>query len=358
MNFRSSLPPFAALLVLLASAGCAADTTADDDALASESSESDLSASRIQQLGTIASGTTKTASYTSSPLYRAYSFTAKKGDSVDIWVRSANGDAVAWLLRANNASIVRNDDATAATQDAHLTAKIGSDGQYFIAFKEAKGRNADFTVSFTNKPASSGNDAGAPDSGGGGAPNNDAFDPTSCTGGAPLDLVSKFAPGASEAVLSPYQIVLRKRQCNSVTGCSPWQATTEHAGPSGHGQATLAVNPVRFVLVGDEASSAYGTAHIKLGTECALGSGTLSCNDYYVTETSHGAWPFLVGPRERHYRVGNDGVGSYHIEGDSVKLAGVITNHCARLTAHPTAPDPIYPDAPYVDFEAAILIRY
>jgi hypothetical protein len=356
MTFRSALPPFVALLALVASAGCAVDTSNEDGTLAPESSESDLSASRIQQLGTITSGTTKTASYTSSPLYRAYAFTAKKGDSVDIWVRSSNGDAVAYLLRSNNASIVRSDNASAATQDAHITATIAADGTYFIAFKEAKGKNADFTVSFTSTPASSGNDAGA-DSGGGGAPSNDAFDPASCSG-APLDFVSKFAPGASEAVLSAYQIVLRKRQCNSVTGCSPWQATTEHSGPSGHGQATLAVNPMRFVLVGDESSSAYGTPHINLGTECALGAGTLACNDYYVTEMSHGSWPFLVGPRDRHYRVGVDGIGGYHIDGDNVKLAGVITNHCARLTAHPTGPDPFFPDAPYNDFEAAILIRY
>ena len=186
----------------------------------------------------------------------------------------------------------------------------------------------------------------------------DPFDPASCAGGAPLDFVSKFAPGATEAVLSDYQIVLRKRQCNSVTGCSPWQATTEHSGPSGHGKATLAVNPVRFVLVGDEASSAYGTPKIQLGTACTLGAGTATCGSYYVTTTSGGAGAFLVGPRERHYRVGVDGVGGYHIDGDNVALVGVVTNHCARLTGHPTGPDVIYPDAPYEDFEAAILIRY
>jgi hypothetical protein len=338
---------------LVAGAGCAADPSTDDETAPSESSDSDLSATRIQQLGTITSGTTKTVSYTSSPLYRAYAFTAKKGDSVDIWVRSANGDAVAYLLRASFASVARNDDAAGATHDAHITAKIASDGPYFIAFKEAKGKNADFTVSFTSTPAAS-QDAGAPDSG---PPSNDAFDPASCSG-APLDFVSKFNPGATEAVLSAYQIVLRKRQCNSATGCSPWQATTEHSGPSGHGNATLAVNPPRLVLVGDEASSAYGTAHINLGTTCTLAAGTATCADYYVVETSHGGWPFLVGPRDRHYRVGNDGVGSYHIDGDNVKLAGVVTNHCARLTAHPTGPDEIYPDAPYNDFEAAILIRY
>lgn len=349
MTFRSAFPFAACLSILVLGAGCAVDTSTDDDAAPSESSESDLSAKRIQQLGAIASGTTKTVSYTSSPLYRAFAFTAKKGDSVDIWVRSSNGDAVAYLLRASYSTVARNDDATGATQDAHVSATIRTDGQYYIAFKEAKGRKADFTVSFTSKSASPGDDAGAP--------NDDAFDPASCSGD-PLDFVSKFRPGATEAVLSPYQIVLRKRQCNSVTGCSPWQATTEHSGPSGHGNATLTVNPMRLVLVGDEASSAYGTPHIDLGTDCTLGAGSASCNDYYVTEISHGGWPYLIGPRDHHYRIGNDGIGSMHIDGDNVKLSGVITNHCARLTAHPTAADPFYPDAPYNDFEAAILIRY
>jgi uncharacterized Zn-binding protein involved in type VI secretion len=211
-------------------------------------------------------------------------------------------------------------------------------------------------VSFTRTPATPANDGGgAPDSG---AASNDAFSPSSCSG-VPLDFVSKFAPGSSEAVLADYQIVLRKRQCNSVTGCSPWGPTTEHAGPSGHGKATLAVNPMRLVLVGDEAFSAYGTPKIDLGTKCTLdAAGAVTCGSYYVTDTSHGSGPFLVGPRELHYRVGNDGVGSYHIDGDSVALTGTITNHCARLSAHPTGPDAIYPDAPYNDFEAAILIRY
>lgn len=353
MKISPVIPFVACLSVLALGAGCAVDTTTDD-ASGSASSESDLSASRIQQLGTILSGTTKTVSYTASPLYRAYAFTAKKGDSVDVWVRSSTGDAVAYVLRSTFASLARNDDADGATHDAHVSAKIKADGAYFIAFKEAKGKSADFTVSFTSTSLSN-NDAGTP--GDAGHVSDDAFDPASCAGD-PIDLVSKFSPGASEAVLADYQIVLRKRQCNSVTGCSAWQSTTEHSGPSGHGKATLAVNPLRLVLVGDEASSAYGTPHINLGTVCTLGAGSASCNDYYVTEISHGAWPYLVGPRDRHFRVGNDGVDSYHIDGDNVKLSGVLANHCARLTAHPTAPDAIYPDAPYNDFEAAILIRY
>jgi hypothetical protein len=354
MTLRTALPFVACLSFAAAGAGCTAASSNEGEE--TSASESDLTASRIQQLGPIASGAPKTASYTTSPLYRAYSFEAKQGDSVDIWVRSTNGDAVAWLLRSTYASVVRNDDASASTNDAHITATIGADGQYFVAFKEAKGKNADFTVSFTRTPATPANDGGgAPDSG---PASNDAFSPSSCSG-APLDFVSKFVPGSSEAVLADYQIVLRKRQCNSVTGCSPWVPTTEHAGPSGHGKATLAVNPTRLVLVGDEAASPYGTPKIDLGTKCTLDAGgAVTCGNYYATGISQASGAFLVGPRDVHYRVGVDGVGGYHIDGDNVALAGTITNHCARLSGHPTGPDPIYPDAPYNDFEAAILIRY
>jgi hypothetical protein len=255
----SSLSVLAALSFLAAGgaglAGCAADDGSSDDGAPVADVASDLSASRIQQLGTIASGATKTVAYTSSPLYRAFTFTAKKGDAVDVWIRSSNGDAVAYVLRASYLSVAQNDDASATTTDAHIATTIHADGTYFVAFKEAKGKSADFTVAFASTPESTGVDAGPPKDAG--SASQDPFDPASCAGGAPLDFVSKFAPGATEAVLSDFQIVLRKRQCNSVTGCSPWQATTEHSGPSGHGKATLAVNPVRFVLVGDEASSAY-----------------------------------------------------------------------------------------------------
>jgi hypothetical protein len=128
-----------------------------------------------------------------------------------------------------------------------------------------------------------------------------------------------------------------------LSGSSPWQSTAEHSGPSGHGKATLAINSNRLVLVGDEASNAYGTPSIRLGTDCVLGAGTAACNSYYVTETSHGAWPYLVGPNDRH---------GYHSDGEDVKLSGVMLNHCACLVAHPSAPDATNPDAPYEDFEA------
>ncbi|NOU34444.1 MAG: hypothetical protein HOO96_41655 [Polyangiaceae bacterium] len=344
MKLKAALPASALLLSLFAATGCTAETGTDE--LVED--ESDLSASRIQQLGSIAPGETKTASYTSSPLYRSFAFTAKKGTTVDFWVRSSTGDAVAYILRSSLSTLVRNDDADATTRDAHVKAKITADGTYYLVLKEAKSKAATFSVTFA--PLTPVDPPPPPAT-------SDPFDAASCTG-APLDFVSKFAPGATEAVLGNYQIVLRKRQCNSTTGCTPWQTTSEHAGPSGHGKATLAINPNRLVLVGDEASSAYGTPSIKLGTDCVLGSGTASCNDYYVTETAHGAWPLLVGPRDRHYRVGLDGVGSYHIDGDNVKLSGALLDHCMRLSAHPTGPDEIYPNAPYNDFEAAILVRY
>lgn len=116
--------------------------------------DADLSGSSILTLGSITSGETKTARYTKTPSYRAYSFTARAGDKVDAWVRSNNGDAKAYILRANFSSVTSNDDADASTNDSHLVATIQTAGTYYVAFKEYKGKAADFSVSFTKTAAS------------------------------------------------------------------------------------------------------------------------------------------------------------------------------------------------------------
>src|SRR5260370_10768430 len=64
---------------------------------------------------------------TSSPVtvrattYGWFQFTGNIGDDVSIWVRSQNGDAVAFLLDANDDVIAANDDADRTTSDAHVT---------------------------------------------------------------------------------------------------------------------------------------------------------------------------------------------------------------------------------------------
>jgi hypothetical protein len=71
------------------------------------------------------------------------------GDDVSIWVRSTNGDAVAFLLDANDDVLAANDDADDTTTDAHIVATLPADGTYYIAFREYSYSSATFTVALS-----------------------------------------------------------------------------------------------------------------------------------------------------------------------------------------------------------------
>jgi hypothetical protein len=73
-------------------------------------------------------------------------FAGNRGDDVSVWVRSKNGDAVAFVLDANDDVIASNDDADYTTTDSHVTATLPKDGTYYIAFREYSYSNATFTV--------------------------------------------------------------------------------------------------------------------------------------------------------------------------------------------------------------------
>ncbi len=111
---------------------------------------------RIQVLGPIAFGQTSTVvTYHDAPRYRAFSIAAQPGDPIDLWVRSPNGNAVAWLLDARFQILARNDDANRGTRDAHIatTVPAGAPVNWYIVFREAHFRDATFTVTLAAKPA-------------------------------------------------------------------------------------------------------------------------------------------------------------------------------------------------------------
>jgi hypothetical protein len=68
------------------------------------------------------------------------------GDALDIWVRGS-ADAVAFLLDGEDNLIAANDDAETGVSDAHLAASLGTDGTYYIAFRDYNYERATFTVS-------------------------------------------------------------------------------------------------------------------------------------------------------------------------------------------------------------------
>jgi hypothetical protein len=111
--------------------------------------ESDLGAvGPASVVGSIVPGTSSAPiRYSATPKYRALSFTANAGDRLDAWVRSTDGDAVAWITDATFKSLATNDDASATTHDAHVLATIEKTGLQYLVFRERDFEPATFTAS-------------------------------------------------------------------------------------------------------------------------------------------------------------------------------------------------------------------
>lgn len=99
-------------------------------------------------VGTIAYGQTSSpVSYTKTPLYRAFRFSGAKGDAIEAWVRSTDGDARAWLLGSSFGTVASNLDAAPGNKDSRIQATLKSTGTYYVVFRETARKDATFTVS-------------------------------------------------------------------------------------------------------------------------------------------------------------------------------------------------------------------
>ncbi len=147
--------PFQILVTSLAFAapaiagGCSANTEHQDTA-----NEDQLRAlTPGEVVGTIAYGQTLgPLPYSETPLYRALRFVAAKGDKIDIWVRSADGDARAWLTASTFATLASNDDAGAGQKDSHIAFTTTRAGAYYIVWREKNREDASFEVSLAGGP--------------------------------------------------------------------------------------------------------------------------------------------------------------------------------------------------------------
>lgn len=306
--------------------GCAGAVESE----AQSTEDSELSASRVQVLGAIDFGDTKLASYTSSPKYRAYSLKAKAGDHVDLWVRSTNGDAVAYLLDASFATKITNSDANATTRDAHIEATIPADGTYYVAFRNRAAAAADFSILLDwSSPA-------LPP----GTSTNDPFDPASCSG-APMTLaefVSHFTAGAHSTELGAYTMMTRNRVCDPVTGCSAWSKTVPTGNTGIDGVPELA-----------------GTAHLVVGSATTV---SLLLADASYPGSLRADAVANAGPLS--FVIGSS---SPYLYGDPRYIKGIgrgwqvnATAHCARFshTERPHHPA----DAEDTEREYATLLRF
>jgi hypothetical protein len=116
------------IVLVSAIAGCAAKPPIDDGELVVLAGKADFS-SEMRLYGRLAPGAPATAAHQPPPKYGAFRLAARAGEELDVWVRSTDGDAVAWLVDAAFEPLALNDDAAPGTNDAHLlpTAKSAGD---------------------------------------------------------------------------------------------------------------------------------------------------------------------------------------------------------------------------------------
>jgi hypothetical protein len=110
-------------------------------------------------VGSLTYGQTSAAvSYRNPPRYRAFKFAGQPGDKVDVWVRSTNGDPVAWLLDDSFRVLASNDDASRGNTNSHIVATLRANTRpeivtYYIVFRDYDWSPGTFKVQLKGEPA-------------------------------------------------------------------------------------------------------------------------------------------------------------------------------------------------------------
>jgi hypothetical protein len=145
----------ALVALLAASCGVAEKAPVTDDlsTLTIADEKNDSLNGQLKIIGSLTYGSAGQALYTSTPRYRGVSFVGKSGDKVDIWVKSAQGDSVAWLTDSAFTTLSSNDDASSSTLDSHITATLPYNDTFYIVFRDYNLTSHYFTVSLDGTAA-------------------------------------------------------------------------------------------------------------------------------------------------------------------------------------------------------------
>lgn len=215
------------LLVFALVPACAqeakAPTTDDFSELSGLDEKSDSFSYQMKTLGTLTYGQTSTSkAYSKTPRYRAYKFDGVLNDKIDVWVRSDDGDAVAWLLDKSFKVLASNDDANDATLDSHITATLpaSTSTTHYIVYRDYGLSSSHFAVELTGGPAYSTSCQTDSDcvavSRGGCCPNGVNV---AVSSGAEDDYAAASACTITPHPLCPFAVILDRRaaQCNFTT---------------------------------------------------------------------------------------------------------------------------------------------
>src|SRR5262245_56728607 len=114
--------------------------------------KADWFGSKVEEVGTIHAGESRTVVYANPPLYRALRFQSPPGGAPFTASVTAPGqspesaDAVAWLLDEKHAVVAENDDADPSTADSRISVSWLPEGTYHIVVREYGKRAATFQV--------------------------------------------------------------------------------------------------------------------------------------------------------------------------------------------------------------------
>ncbi len=154
--FTKSISFALSALAITAAAATPACSSADSTKESAADTRSAITVTSAMIVGSLDfPQTTATTTYTSTPAYRAYKFGGSAGDKVDVWVRSNDGDALAWILDDNFHTLATNDDASASTTDSHMTWTVaaGETFTHYVVFRDYYRATSHFTVQFTGTKA-------------------------------------------------------------------------------------------------------------------------------------------------------------------------------------------------------------
>jgi hypothetical protein len=278
-----------------------------------------LSSSEI--LGSIGYGETKSnVAYDESLTYRAFSFDAATGDEIQIDVRS-DADARAWLTSSSFRTVKSNDNA-GGRRDSRITHRITKAGTYYIVFREKNFEDAVFSVSLERTNGEPPPPPPPPP-----PPTNDPFDPASCSGPAHSNPASLFSPGGTKRDLGQSTVVWQSRECNPVTGCTPWTGQSSHfAGVNWAGPAELAVRGTGIDV------NLYGTVRSNERTtsaHCRFNpGGALSCDNENYLGTQY------------------------------MGLSGVMKQNCIRITGEAQYRNALNGQPTGSEYRVAMLVRF
>lgn len=295
----AKLSALSIVLLSLGPAACAVQT--DDEA---QTTDDELSASRVQIVGTIVGGATKMVAYTASPKYRGFSYAGTKGDQITLHATAANGAVVRLYVLGVGMKTLATNSVTKGG-DVHYTLKTDGTFTFTVSTQDASSTSITFTADVPNAVHAVGEAPG------------EACDGTLTSPGL-AELFTTKSTAAGAISLGDYTRTTYTRSCSSTLGgCTAWTPVADNLliGNTGYvlgfgdgSDFKVALRSTNVVAV-DSGVPQYPCYHAIAGNGYGASVGDPALDSMIIGETS---------------TCSNDGGPNVSYE------ATIVTDHCMR----------------------------